>query len=120
MQKKKKKLYLQAKKRFLKKIVGNGIRPRLAVFKSHKHIYAQLIDDTQSITLTFSSTQNKEIKENSQNLSPKEKAVLVGKDLAKKAIFKNIRSVIFDRSSRPYLGRIQSLAEGARKEGLIF
>ena len=113
-----KKLYLQQKKRYLKKIVGNIEKPRLAVFRSHKHIYAQLIDDENGITLAASSTLEKNL--NFTSTSTKEAAYLVGQDLAKKALQKEITSVVFDRGEKPYLGRIKNLAEGARADGLIF
>jgi large subunit ribosomal protein L18 len=113
-----KKLYLQQKKRYLKKIVGNIEKPRLAVFRSHKHIYAQLIDDENGITLAASSTLEKNLKFTST--STKEAAYLVGQDLAKKALQKEITCVVFDRGEKPYLGRIKNLAEGARADGLIF
>lgn len=120
MKKKTKKIYLQQKKRSLKKIQGTSEKPRLAVFRSHHHIYAQLIDDSNSRTLAFSSTLNKEIAGKVTSTATKEASMLVGEDLAKKAVQKSVTTVVFDRGNRPYHGRIQSLAEGARKEGLIF
>lgn len=115
-----KKLYLQQKKRYLKKVQGTTQRPRLAVFRSHKHIYAQLIDDKNAHTIAFSSTLNKEITTAVTSTSTQEASVLVGQDVAKKALQKNITKVVFDRGNRPYHGRIKSLAEGARQEGLVF
>jgi large subunit ribosomal protein L18 len=115
-----KKLYLQQKKRYLKKIVGNIEKPRLAVFRSHKHIYAQLIDDTNSKTLAYSSTLDKEISKKIEKSNNQASSFLVGIDLAEKAIKKEISVIVFDRGSKPYHGRIKSLAEGARKQGLIF
>lgn len=120
MKKNVKKVYLQQKKRYLKKIQGTGKKPRLAVFRSHKHIYAQLIDDQTAHTLAFSSTLNKEIAKQVKSTSTKEASFLVGIDLAKQAIQKEIETIVFDRGNRPYHGRIRSLAEGARKEGLVF
>ena len=120
MKKHTKKIYLQQKKRSLKKIQGTTEKPRLAVFRSHHHIYAQLIDDTHSCTLAFSSTLNKEISEKVTSTATKEASMLVGEDLAKKAVQKEVTTVVFDRGNRPYHGRIQSLAEGARKQGLVF
>ena len=118
MKTKLKKLFVQQKKRYLKKIVGTTEKPRLAVYRSHKHIYAQLIDDTSGTTLAASSTltKNLEIKSASTGAA----AYLVGQDLAKKAIQKAIKVVVFDRGEKPYLGRIKNLAEGARADGLIF
>ena len=120
MKKREKKLYLQNKKRFLKKIRGTTVKPRLSVFRSHKHIYAQLIDDTLGNTLAFTSTLEKGIKEEIKNLAAKEASFKVGKALAQKAALKNICAVVFDRGNKPYHGRIRSLAEGARNGGLIF
>jgi len=118
MKKRIKKLYIQQKKRYLKKIVGTVEKPRLAVFRSHNHIYAQLIDDQNANTLAFSSTLNKNLQLNIT--SNQNAAYLVGQDLAQKAIQKQIKTVVFDRGNKPYHGRIKSLAEGARNDGLIF
>ena len=118
MKKRTKKLYIQQKKRYLKKIVGTLEKPRLSVFRSHKHIYAQLIDDQNGHTLAFSSTVSKEIEVTSG--ANQKASFLVGQDLAKKAKQKNIQVIIFDRGNKPYHGRIKSLADGARTEGLIF
>ena len=118
MKKTQKKLYVQQKKRYLKNIVGNTEKPRLSVFRSHKHIYGQIIDDETGHTLAFSSTLNKTL--GIKNTANKEAAYLVGQDLAKQATAKDIKTIVFDRGNRPYHGRIQSLAEGAREQGLIF
>ena len=120
MKKKIKKLYLQAKKRYLKKVIGTIEKPRLAVFRSHKHIYAQLIDDKNSITLAFSSTLDPEVKKSITSTATLEASKIVGKNIAQKARLKNIEKVVFDRGNRPYHGRIKNVAEGARQEGLIF
>jgi len=120
MKKKENKLYMQHKKRFLKKIAGTSEKPRLAVFRSHKHIYAQLIDDTLGKTLVFTSTLEKVIKTVTSSLATKEASLLVGQLLAQKAALKNITSIVFDRGDRPYHGRIKSLADGARLGGLLF
>jgi large subunit ribosomal protein L18 len=117
---KKKKLFLQEKKRYLKKIIGTSKKPRLSVFKSHKHIYAQLIDDKTGTTLAFSSTLDKKIASTTLSTATKPASFLVGQDLGEKAIKKQVTKVIFDRGIHPYHGRVQSLAEGARQEGLIF
>jgi large subunit ribosomal protein L18 len=108
------------KKRSLQKIFGNLERPRLSVFRSNKHIYAQLIDDVQGQTLAFSSSLDHSLFPSNQSTSTKDASFIVGQDIAKKALNKKLEKVIFDRANRPYHGRIQSLAEGARKEGLIF
>jgi large subunit ribosomal protein L18 len=120
MKKKQKKLYLQAKKRQLKKIVGTSIKPRLAVFRSHLHIYAQLIDDKIGKTIASCSTVDKELGSQLENTATKEAAFTIGNELAKRALQKDIKLIVFDRGNRPYHGRIQQLAEGARNAGLIF
>jgi len=120
MKKKLKKLYLQEKRRSLKKVVGTTEKPRLAVFRSHKHIYAQLIDDNNSKTLAYSSTLDKELSKKIEKTNTQDASFLVGSDLAKKALTKEINLIVFDRGTKPYHGRIKSVAEGARKEGLIF
>jgi large subunit ribosomal protein L18 len=118
MKKKIKKIYLQQKKRYLKKIVGTTNKPRLSVFKSHTHIYAQLIDDEQGHTIAFSSTVSKNLK--IESTATQAAAFLVGEDLAKQAVEKQVTKIVFDRGNYPYHGRIKSLAEGARQKGLIF
>ena len=115
-----KKLFLQKRKRALKKIIGNFEKPRLSVFRSHKHIYAQLIDDSKGQTLASSSTLDPKVKLNITKMKPQQAAYEVGKELAKKASEKNIAFVAFDRGTRPYHGRIKNIAEGAREIGLIF
>ena len=120
MKKKLKKVYLQQKKRYLKKIIGTIKKPRLSVFKSHKHIYAQLIDDKNGHTLAFSSTLDKNFSCQVESSATQAAALLVGANLAKKAVEKQISFVVFDRGNKPYHGRIKSIAEGARQQGLIF
>jgi large subunit ribosomal protein L18 len=120
MTKIKKKLYLQQKKRSLKKIIGTPERPRLAIYRSHKHIYAQVIDDKTQRTLAFSSTLDAEVKQKTNRLATQEASFFVGESIAKKATSKNIQTIVFDRGNKPYHGRIAKLAEGARQEGLIF
>ena len=93
-------------------------RKRLTVFRSNNHIYAQLIDDMNGLTLASSSSIEKEIKE--QKLSRKETAELIGKNIAKKIISKGIDKVAFDRGKYKYHGLIKILAEAARVEGLNF
>ena len=120
MTKRIKKLFLQQKKRSLKKIFGTSEKPRLSVFRSHKHIYGQLIDDRIGKTLSSCSTIEKTIASQIEKSSTQTAAFVVGKELAKRALGKDITSIVFDRGIRPYHGRIKSLAEGARQEGLIF
>lgn len=120
MKKRDKKLYLQKKKRYLKKVVGTLNKPRLSVFRSHSHIYAQLIDDTHACTLVSCSTLEKNNLPENISTATKLAAFEVGKILAKKALSKEIKTIIFDRGNKPYHGRVQSVAEGARDIGLIF
>jgi len=124
MKEQKKKLYLQNKKRFLKKIVGNSQKPRLSVFRSHNHIYAQIINDQSSHTLISYSSLAMKVASSANQIpvygSTQEIAFSVGQQLAELALIKKIQQVVFDRGSRPYLGRIKALAEGARQQGLKF
>ena len=99
------------------KISGTAACPRLDVFRSLQHIYAQLIDDVAGVTLVSASTNEKDFKEYGGN---KEAARAVGKLLAERAAEKNIKDVVFDRGGYVYHGRVQALAEGAREGGLNF
>ena len=99
------------------KISGAPQRPRLNVFRSAKHIYAQLIDDVNGVTLVSASTMDKEFEGFGGN---KDAARKVGAALAKKAQDKGIKDVVFDRSGYIYHGRVKELAEGAREGGLKF
>jgi large subunit ribosomal protein L18 len=103
-------------KRVRKKVFGTLERPRLAVYKSLKHIYAQIINDYEGHTLASASSLEKEIKDKSK----KEKSILVGKLIAERAIKQNIDKVVFDRGGFKYHGRIKLLAEAAREAGLKF
>jgi large subunit ribosomal protein L18 len=102
------------------KITGTPERPRLNIFKSSKHIYAQVIDDATGTTLASASTQDKELKDQVAELTKKEAAKLVGKAVGERAKEKGINSVVFDRGGYLYHGRVQLLAEGARESGLEF
>ena len=107
-------------KRFTKKLKGTTDRPRLAVFRSKKHIYAQIIvDDSHKTMLTY-STLHKDFKEIGIKTSDKTAAKEVGQALAKKSIEMGIKFVSFDRGGYKYHGRVKDLAEGARKGGLQF
>ena len=110
-QKKRKRRHLRVRA----KIFGTKTRPRLCVFRSLKHIYAQLIDDEKGQTLV--ATSDLELKKKAKN---KEVAKEVGKLLAKKAQAKKIKQAIFDRAGYKYHGRVRALAEGAREGGLKF
>ncbi|WLR55020.1 50S ribosomal protein L18 [Mesobacillus subterraneus] len=99
------------------KLSGTEARPRLNVFRSNKHIYAQLIDDVKGVTLASASTLDKEINVEGNNL---EAAKQIGELIAKRAVEKGYKSVVFDRGGYLYHSRIQALADAARENGLEF
>ena len=103
--------------RIRNKISGTPERPRLNVFRSGKHIYAQIIDDINGVTLVSASTMDKDFDGYGGN---KEAAKKIGKTIAERAAHKNITEVVFDRGGYVYHGRIKELAEGAREGGLKF
>jgi large subunit ribosomal protein L18 len=107
-------------RRVRKKVFGTPERPRLAVYKSLKHIYAQIIDDTKGETLVSASTLDRELRDKLPELTKTEEAREVGKLIAQRAIEKGIKKVVFDRGGFIYHGRIKALAEGAREGGLEF
>lgn len=106
--------------RVRKKITGTAERPRLNVFRSSKHIYAQLIDDVAGVTIVAASTVDKELSEGITNGANVESARKVGELVAKRAKDKGYTSVVFDRGGYLYHGRIQALADAAREAGLEF
>ncbi len=106
--------------RIRKKLSGTAEVPRLAVFRSSKHIYAQLVDDLAGISLGGTSTLDPEIKGSLKGLKKSEKSKAVGKRLAEIALAKGLERIAFDRGGYVYHGRIKSLAEGAREGGLKF
>lgn len=110
---------LKRQVRVRKKVRGTSERPRLNVFKSARHIYAQLIDDTKGVTLVACSTLSSGAESLSQTGNVNA-AVHVGKDIARLAIEKGITSVVFDRNGFLYHGRIKALADAAREAGLLF
>ena len=101
-------------------LVGTSEKPRLNVYRSTTHIYAQIIDDTNGKTLVSSSTIDKKLSEKLKGLDKKAQAEKVGEDVAKKAKKAGIKQVVFERGGYIYTGRVASLAEGARKAGLEF
>ena len=107
-------------RRIRKKISGTSLRPRLAVFRSARHIYAQAIDDVAGSTLAASSTLTIQKSLKKTYTGNKEAAKAVGADVAKKLIEKSISTVVFDRGGFVYHGRVQALADGAREAGLNF
>lgn len=102
------------------KVTGTPERPRLNVFKSSKHIYAQVIDDATGKTLVSASTLDKELKDKAAELSKSEAATLVGKTVGERAKNNGINAVVFDRGGYLYHGRVKLLADGARESGLEF
>jgi large subunit ribosomal protein L18 len=102
------------------KVEGTTERPRLSVFRSLNHIYAQVIDDVKGITLAAASTVDAEVASNLEGKNKRSQAQLVGQAIAKKAKEKGVQEVVFDRGGYKYLGRVQALADAARKEGLKF
>nr|QCI05712.1 ribosomal protein L18 [Cryptopleura ramosa] len=103
-----------------KKIKGTLKRPRLYVFKSNKHIYAQLIDDYNNKILTSSSSLSINIKEDKNHYANCETAKIIGKNIAIKLRKKGISQIIFDRGNKIYHGKIKALAEATRNEGINF
>jgi large subunit ribosomal protein L18 len=107
-------------KREKKVIRGTSTRPRLVVYRSHKHIYVQVIDDFSAQTITSCSTQETNIKLQLQSTSNIQASLLVGETIGLRLAAKNITNIIFDRNKKLYHGRIQGVAEGVRKIGLKF
>jgi len=110
----------KVKARIRKKISGTPQKPRISVFRSNKHIYAQIIDDVNRKTIVSASSLNEQVQEKKDDINKSKQAELVGKILAEKALNANIKNVVLDRSNYRYHGRIKAFAEGARKGGLIF
>ncbi|MBO8129565.1 MAG: 50S ribosomal protein L18 [Peptococcaceae bacterium] len=106
--------------RVRKKVWGTAERPRLNVFRSLRHIYAQLVDDDRGITLCAASTLSPELRDKLASGSNTEAARAVGELIARKAKDKGIEKVVFDRAGYLYHGRVKALAEGARAAGLQF
>ena len=103
-----------------KKVFGTPKRPRLSVFRSNRHIYAQIIDDIAGATLVSVSTQSKSLREQLPNGGDQKAAQVVGQAVAKEALGVGIKCVCFDRNRYKFHGRVKSLAEAARKAGLVF
>jgi large subunit ribosomal protein L18 len=111
---------IKRKKRIRKKLTGGSERPRLTVFRSDKHIYAQIVDDTIGSTLVATSTLSPEYKLLDASKGKVEAAKRVGELIARKARDKGITKVVFDRNGFIYHGRVQALADAARQAGLDF
>ena len=106
--------------RLRNRFAGTAERPRLAVFRSNNHMYAQIIDDSVGHTLVYASTLEKEIKTELENTDTVDAAAYIGTVVAKRAIEKGIKEVVFDRGGFIYQGKIQALADAAREAGLVF
>jgi len=118
-----KKLELQERRRkrlrYQLRIKGGG-RPRLSVFRSGRHIYAQVIDDAQGRTLAAASSLEKEMREGLRTGADKQAAAVVGKKVAERALAAGVTKVVFDRGPYLYHGRVKALADAAREGGLSF
>jgi|SRR5579885_1513637 large subunit ribosomal protein L18 len=113
----KKEIRRRIHRRIRRKLSGTAQRPRLAVFRSLAHIYAQVIDDSKGVTLVSASSLDKSVKSNGGNVAA---AKAIGKLVAERAKEKGIQKVVFDRGGYPYHGRIKALADAAREAGLEF
>lgn len=106
---------LTKKTRIRKKVNGTDLRPRLCVYRSAKHMYAQIVDDTKGHTILSASSLTVKTDKSGKDL-----AFMIGQEVAKLAVAKNIKSVVFDRNGYIYHGRVKALADGARDAGLSF
>ena len=106
--------------RIRRRIEGTGDRPRLAIFRSHKHIYAQVIDDEKQHTLAAASTLDKDLRADLASGGTMTASTAVGSLIAKRALEKGIKKVVFDRGGNLYHGRVKALADAAREAGLDF
>jgi large subunit ribosomal protein L18 len=111
---------LKRRARIRRKLSGTAERPRLTVYKSLKHVYAQLVNDADGKTVAFASSLSKELKGQSAEGDKKAEAKRVGLLLAEKAKTAKVQAVVFDRNGFPYHGRVAAVAEGAREAGLQF
>jgi len=109
------------KERIAKKLRGTSQRPRLTVYRSLHHLYAQVVDDTNSKTIVAASTLSSDLRDELKNIKDKKEiAKRVGMHVAKKALAQNVKKVVFDRSGYLYHGIVKSIADGAREAGLEF
>lgn len=106
--------------RIRKRLSGSSERPRISIFKSARHIYAQIIDDVKGVTLVAASSMDKELRGSIKHGGNREAAKKVGEALARRAVDKGLRQVVFDRGGFPYHGRVKELADSAREAGLEF
>ncbi len=113
-------LRIKKHQRLRNRFSGTAERPRLAVFRSNNHMYAQIIDDTLGRTLVAASTVEKAVKSELEHTNDKDAAAFVGKLVAKRALEKGIEKVVFDRGGFLYQGKVAALADAAREAGLQF
>lgn len=111
---------LKRKYRVRKKVAGTADRPRLSVFRSSRHIYAQITDDIAGATLVSASTRARQLRDQLNYSGNKKAAEIVGEAIAKQALGVGIKCVCFDRNRYKFHGRVKALAEAARKAGLVF
>ena len=114
------KIRVKKHRRLRHRLAGTATKPRLAVFRSNNHMYAQIIDDTVGNTLVSASTLDKEVKAELEKTNDVEAAAKVGAVVAKRAVEKGITEVVFDRGGYIYQGKVQALADAAREAGLQF
>lgn len=119
-QKAKRDAVIRIKHRIRKKVAGGPGRPRLTVYRSEKHIYAQVIDDLTGRTLASASTVAADLRDATKGLKPMDEAKAVGAAVAEKALKAGVTAVVLDRNGRRYGGRIAALADAARAKGLQF
>lgn len=107
-------------RRIRRDVVGTAERPRLSIFRSHQHIYAQVIDDTKQCTLASASTLEADLKTKLSSGSTCDASIEVGRLIAQRSLEQGIKQVVFDRGGNLYHGRVKSLADAAREGGLDF
>ena len=113
-------LFKKRQSRNRHRLTTHGARPRLSVFRSSEHIYAQVIDDDRQATLAAASTLDPTLKDSLKGLKKKDRAKAIGKAIAERCLGKGIDKVVFDRNGFIYHGRVSALADGARAAGLKF
>jgi large subunit ribosomal protein L18 len=116
----KKKAHLKRKTRIRKRIFGSSERPRMSVFRSARHIYVQVIDDTDGKTIVSAASTEKPVREHADFENKIAVAIQVGKIIAQRALEKGITKVVFDRNGFLYHGRVKAVSDGAREAGLNF
>ena len=116
----KKQARMKRKKSIRKKVFGSQERPRLSVFRSSRHVYAQVVDDTKGHTVVSASSVEKDIREKPKFENKVALANFIGKLIAQRALAKGISQVVFDRNGFLYHGRVKAVSDGAREAGLLF